>query len=63
VVRELEQAVPRDARGKGAAVATAGAAAAGKLGASVVQQQSSKAGQHVVEDPHNLPAVPVMEED
>lgn len=65
VQRELEAAVPRDARtapGAGAGgVAGSKAAAAGAAGGRMLVE--SRVGQHVSEDLHNLPAVPVMEED
>jgi hypothetical protein len=64
VQRELEAAVPRDARPAGAAAAAASVvgqkAAAAGVGRMLVE---SRVGQHVTEDLHNLPAVPVMEED
>lgn len=62
VQRELEAAAPRDTRPPGAAAGAIGqkAAAAGVGGRMLVE---SRVGQHVTEDLHNLPAVPVMEED
>lgn len=63
VARELEAAVPRDARTTAAAAGVGGhkaAAAAAGVSRMLVE---SRVGQHVVEDLHNLPAVPVMEED
>jgi hypothetical protein len=67
VQRELEAAVPRDARpGAAAGVSgqTAAAAAAAAAAAGVSRMLvESRVGQHVTEDLHNLPAVPVMEED
>jgi hypothetical protein len=64
VARELEAAVPRDARPT-AAAAAAGAAGYKAAAAAGVSRMlvESRVGQHVVEDLHNLPAVPVMEED
>lgn len=66
VQRELEAAVPRDARPGAVSQAAAGAggqaAAAAAAGVSRMLIES-RVGQHVTEDLHNLPAVPVMEED
>jgi len=66
VQRELEAAAPRDARSGAGSQAAAGAggqaAAAAAAGVSRMLIES-RVGQHVTEDLHNLPAVPVMEED
>jgi hypothetical protein len=63
VQRELEAAVPRDAR-PGAAAGVNGQKAATAAAAGVNRMLvESRVGQHVTEDLHNLPAVPVMEED
>lgn len=57
-MRELEQAVPRDARPSGTAVAATGTA--GQVQKIVVE---SRVGQHVTEDVFNMPPVPLMDED
>ncbi|KAF8062016.1 hypothetical protein HT031_004276 [Scenedesmus sp. PABB004] len=59
VLRELEQAVPRDAaaNGAGAPAAAAGAGARGRVVAE------SRVGQHVSEDVRSMPPVPMMDED
>lgn len=59
VVRELEQAVPRDGRPNSTTVVAA-AAAAGQVQKIVVE---SRVGQHVTEDVFNMPPVPMMDED
>lgn len=64
VQRELEAAVPRDARPGAAAGVSGQKAAAAAVAAGVSRMLvESRVGQHVTEDLHNLPAVPVMEED
>eukprot|EP00878_Enallax_costatus_P022208 GHUV01023551.1.p1 GENE.GHUV01023551.1~~GHUV01023551.1.p1 ORF type:complete len:306 (+),score=70.02 GHUV01023551.1:255-1172(+) len=60
VLRELDQAEPRDARVNGVTVAAAGAPAAGRFEKIVVE---SRVGQHVTEDVFNMPPVPMMDED
>jgi hypothetical protein len=56
--------VPRDARTTAAAAGVGGHKAAAAVAAGVSRMLvESRVGQHVVEDLHNLPAVPVMEED
>uniref|UniRef100_A0A383VD46 Bystin n=1 Tax=Tetradesmus obliquus TaxID=3088 RepID=A0A383VD46_TETOB len=62
VVRELEQAVPRDSKGAAAAAAN-GAAAAAVAGGRQRIAAESRVGQHVSEDVFNLPPVPMMDED
>jgi hypothetical protein len=67
VVRELEQAVPRDAKGAAAAAASGAAAAAAAVVAGAGGRQriavESRVGQHVSEDVFNMPPVPMMDED
>jgi hypothetical protein len=65
VVRELEQAVPRDSKGAAAAAAANGAAAAAAVVAGGRQRIAveSRVGQHVSEDVFNMPPVPMMDED
>jgi hypothetical protein len=67
VVRELEQAVPRDAKGAAAAAANGAAAAAAAVVAGAGGQQriavESRVGQRVSEDVFNMPPVPMMDED
>lgn len=63
VVRELDQAAPRDARGgfDNGAAALGVVRAGAKVAPSSVPER--RVGQHVTEDLFNMPAVPVMEED
>jgi Na+-transporting methylmalonyl-CoA/oxaloacetate decarboxylase gamma subunit len=68
VVRELEQALPRDAKGAAAAAAHGAAAAAAAVVASGAGGRQriaveSRVGQHVSEDVFNMPPVPMMDED
>jgi hypothetical protein len=63
VVRELEQAVPRDAKGAAAAANGAAAAAAAVVGGRQRIAVESRVGQHVSEDVFNMPPVPMMDED
>lgn len=61
VLRELEQAVPRDTAAAAAAVAGVVPAAAGGGRDKITVE--SRIGQHVTEDLKNLPPVPMMDED
>ncbi|KAF6259059.1 bystin-like protein [Scenedesmus sp. NREL 46B-D3] len=66
VVRELEQAVPRDVKGAAAAANGAAAPAAAALAMPGARQHNaveSRVGQHVSEDVFNLPPVPMIDED
>lgn len=60
VLRELEQARPRDALVNGVSAVEAGSSVAGLAEKIVVE---SRVGQHVTEDLFNMPPVPMMDED
>jgi hypothetical protein len=63
VLRELEQAVPRDTAAAAAVAGVVPAAAAAARGGRDKISVESRVGQHVTEDLKNLPPVPMMDED